>query len=71
MELLILFCFHVSSLWAEGANEVEKETQDTPQEVTSKGFARTMVPIFFKYFKAYILNVSLLLPSPPWFGLTK
>lgn len=50
---------------------MEKETQDTPQEVTSKGFARTMVPIFFKYFKAYILNVSLLLPSPPWFGLTK
>lgn len=49
---------------------MEKETQDTSQEATSKDLARTMVSVFFKYFKAYILNVSLLLPSPPSFGLT-
>lgn len=48
MELPILFCCQVSSLWAEDANQVEKETQDTSQEVTSKDFARTMVPIFFQ-----------------------
>lgn len=51
MELLILFCCYVSSLWAEDANEVEKETQDTSQEVTSKDFARAMVPIFLSTLK--------------------